>query len=607
MQTRYPSSSPTGHPSTELVPGSNIAETYKLVKEIDELPQGRQFIAEDARRERQVNLLILSGACLSDRTQINALEQAVHQLGSAPHPMLRKVYAIECTEDYSFLVLEHVPGPTLLDILRKRSVLSAAEVGRLLLHLAPLADYVQINRLQQVELTLRGIQLTNPEGKIDATPSPLLQRPVDAWEQLEAKVNGIDLSPLGANVSRWTGAATLVTNVTEEGSGNSYVRLLSLLAYELLGGRRAQIAKTGRFTPLAALSEDGNAVLRRGIADAFSSATEMARELAASIGAEGRRLQAPPPTDFPLVTSAARKTPLTTQSELKPILNRVGWKLPFLACDWRLLLPIGLLTIAGFLRFVTYRPIDRATPLKVAATPGQVHLPQRLSGEKSGQNQNPAGITAVEPSKTRALAASEYDSRGQEYARQYRWDLAISCFTKAIQSDSQNPFLHSNLAFAYFAKNRYTATLSDGQDNGLTALNEALRLNPKVPLFFVQRAAIYRSMHQYKAALADLNRAIWLKPNLWSAFGARGQIYWFLGRWESAIADLTQAIEHGAAFPLPDWYPPDQYPLDPNVHGQLLAVYQCYSLRASCYHMLGWTDAARRDYATVSGIDCRKR
>ena len=56
------------------------------------------------------------------------------------------------------------------------------------------------------------------------------------------------------------------------------MRLLSLLGHELLGGPRVKVETTGRFTPVAALGEEGNAVLRRGIIDEFSSAVEMARE-----------------------------------------------------------------------------------------------------------------------------------------------------------------------------------------------------------------------------------------------------------------------------------------------------------------------------------------
>jgi hypothetical protein len=271
----------------------NLGETYKLLRELDELPQGRQFIAEDMSRQRQVNLLVFGESFLSGTAQIVAFERAVDRLQSAPHSTLRKIYDIGCRGDFVFLAQEYVQGPVLLEVLRKRSVLCPAEVAKLLIHLAPLADHAQRNCLQLVEMTLHGIRLINPEPDDDETRSPFLELPLDAWERLAVKVNGINLSLTGASLSNFKDAVTLVTTATDEGHGSGYVRLLSLLAYELLGGSRAKVANSGRFTPLAALSEDGNAVLRRGTANDFSSAIDMAEELIAVISADEIRLEQP--------------------------------------------------------------------------------------------------------------------------------------------------------------------------------------------------------------------------------------------------------------------------------------------------------------------------
>jgi TPR repeat protein len=51
--------------------------------------------------------------------------------------------------------------------------------------------------------------------------------------------------------------------------------MLSLLFYELLGGPRQSVEATGRYTPIAVLSAEGNSVLRRGLTDELASATEM--------------------------------------------------------------------------------------------------------------------------------------------------------------------------------------------------------------------------------------------------------------------------------------------------------------------------------------------
>jgi hypothetical protein len=342
-----------------------LGETYKLLRELDELPQGRQFIAEDMSRQRQVNLLVFGDAFLSETAELAAFERAVDRLQSAPHSTLRKIYDLGCSGDLIFLVQEYVDGPVLLEILRKRSALRAAEVAKLLIHLAPLADHAQHHCLQLVEMTLHGIRLINREAEDHESLSPLLELPLDEWERLEVKVNGINLSLTGASLSNCRDAVTLATNATDEDHGSGYVRLLSLLAYELLGGPRAKVANAGRFTPLAALGEDGNAVLRRGIANDFSSAIEMAEELIAVINAEGIRLQVPT-TAFPPTTAAPSRAAASEPMTSKPAAVGATEKRPFLYCAWRLMFLVGLLAFAGIVLFVGYWLIDFITPQNAA-------------------------------------------------------------------------------------------------------------------------------------------------------------------------------------------------------------------------------------------------
>src|ERR1700730_9574879 len=140
--------------------GAVLAHNYKLIEELVESPQGRKFLADDLRRKRRVSLLVLSPEFLSDATRLPSLKEAVQLLRNAPHPMLREIYSLETVTDCSFLVEEYFVGPSLLDVLRARSVLSAPEVVRLLSLLAPLADHASGHRLQHVDLTLGGIHLT---------------------------------------------------------------------------------------------------------------------------------------------------------------------------------------------------------------------------------------------------------------------------------------------------------------------------------------------------------------------------------------------------------------------------------------------------------------
>jgi len=274
-------------PDEPLTRESVLGRRYQLIRELEEVPQGRQFLAYDLRQSRQVTLLIFSAAFLADAVRFTSMEEEVNRLQVGNHTGLRQVYSLESTAHHSFLVQEWVVGPSLLEILRARRALTAPEVIKLLDHLAPLADHATQKNLQTVDFTLSGVQLTYP-GLIQAAISTqLLQKPLFGWPGLVVKVAALDFSSSGpgAEQATWAGSATLIQGA---GAGNgprgSHLRLLGLLAYELLGGQRAVVETSGRISPVASLTEGGNVVLRRGITDDYPGATAMLAEFREIVG-----------------------------------------------------------------------------------------------------------------------------------------------------------------------------------------------------------------------------------------------------------------------------------------------------------------------------------
>src|SRR6266481_4723494 len=175
-------------PDEPLTREAVLGRRYQLIRELDEVPQGRQFLAYDLRQSRQVTLLIFSVAFLADAVRFASMEEEVNRLQVGNHTGLRQVYSLESTAHHSFLVQEWVVGPSLLEILRARRALTAPEVIKLLDHLAPLADHATQKNLQTVDFTLNGVQLTYP-GLIQAAISTqLLQTPLSGWPKITVKV-----------------------------------------------------------------------------------------------------------------------------------------------------------------------------------------------------------------------------------------------------------------------------------------------------------------------------------------------------------------------------------------------------------------------------------
>jgi TPR repeat protein len=228
--------------------------------------------------------LILNPQLISDPQWFTQLQRAVDRCRTTSHPMLRAVYTLENSGGHSTLVEEHVAGPSLLDLLRSRSVLIAPEVLRLLSLLARLADHARAHQLEYVDLSLSGIHFVDRHSTSTGIQPDLLRRPLTTWEHVEPKVDAIDFSFASSQVDTLAGQETLAGKVAAGGPGGSYLRSLSLLAYELLGGPRATVEETGQYKPIAALTEEGNTVLRRGLIDEYPSAAKLAEELAAAVG-----------------------------------------------------------------------------------------------------------------------------------------------------------------------------------------------------------------------------------------------------------------------------------------------------------------------------------
>ncbi|MBV8970408.1 MAG: PEGA domain-containing protein, partial [Verrucomicrobia bacterium] len=271
--------------ATDTLSQETLFAHFRVMEELRDSPHARHLIAEDLRRERLVNLYILKRGFLGDPQWLAAFRRAVSNVQNHPHALLRTIYSLETTGEFGFLIEEYVNGPSLLDLLRARSVLSASEVALLLRTLAPLAEHIGAFRLEEVDLSLSGVQLVKAGPSNSEFQSDLLRRPLTTWQPFELKVNPLDWSFAPFSAGTITADDSASQSIVGIVLRSSPVRSLSLLAYELLGAQRESAELRRPYKPVAALTEEGNAVLRRGLADEYSSATRLATELAAAVEA----------------------------------------------------------------------------------------------------------------------------------------------------------------------------------------------------------------------------------------------------------------------------------------------------------------------------------
>lgn len=295
----------------------NGTDRFRLIEPREETPQGQWFQASDEHTGQPVDVFVFTRDLVSDAAFLENLRTQTELVRNASHPLLRAIQSLEETTERTFLVEEAGLGLSLQELLRTRQQLGAFEVGILMKRLASLADYAQRQGLLLLDLTLRGVRWRPATAAAD-NATPLAERHLDWWKSLELKVDPIDLSLIAsnlggsANAATWQGGVTLLNVAATTGPRSSYLRLLSLLGYELLGGPRSQVERTGRMSPLPEIDEEANLILRKGAVDEFSSAAEMAAAFTRT--SETRRQQ---PADHIIATSS-RSAPSPRQSSPAP-------------------------------------------------------------------------------------------------------------------------------------------------------------------------------------------------------------------------------------------------------------------------------------------------
>ena len=241
--------------------GSLIADRFELLEEMPRVTDGRLFRARDLAFAEEVAVKLLGTGCGMDSPGRLALESAARRLQCTPHRHLLRHDSLDTASGVH--VREWVHGISLLDLLRRRRELSADDTFRLLATLPAALDY----------LTARDIPIPHPLlGKIfiqfdpATAPEALVMQPIADWPPFAVKVNPLCIRGLLSDTTSDTTRTMVVDTrtVSTAPENVSGPRILAELLYELLGGRQRE-ADSRRYSPISALHEEGNGVLRRAL------------------------------------------------------------------------------------------------------------------------------------------------------------------------------------------------------------------------------------------------------------------------------------------------------------------------------------------------------
>ncbi|MEG4251249.1 tetratricopeptide repeat protein [Microcoleus sp. Pol10D4] len=137
-------------------------------------------------------------------------------------------------------------------------------------------------------------------------------------------------------------------------------------------------------------------------------------------------------------------------------------------------------------------------------------------------------------------AARDWVEKGRCLNRLKRYDEALECLDKAIESDSNYARAWANRGDVLDSLKRY--------DEALASLDRALELDEYDPWHWAKRGYLLNNLKHYKKALVSYDRAIEFDANNQGVWFLRGLLLDTLKRYEEALASFDRAIELDANY-----------------------------------------------------------
>jgi serine/threonine protein kinase/TPR repeat protein len=429
--------------------GATIAARYKITESRGETNTGKIFRAQDTDLRRDVRLLRLKPELLESPGAVQQIEREIVRIAPVQHPNLMRIYGFETIEGASYLAMEWTDGFTLLELLRARRELAAREVLPILAQAAAGADAALEAGLRRMDFSLHQVRLHFAEA---TEKNVLLRQPVGAWPAFTVKLNPLGITHELSLSQTWAGGETMVGDLGRRPAEQtdprvSSIQALGAIVYELLGGT---VPAGGQFaarayTPLATLSEEGNAALRRALDPAVSypDAVSFHRALIGLEGADVKRTDSrpastagrrppvvPPPLPPPLPGSSAsgKKVPVAFFGGVATVLA-IGAAVWFFARSEQShehlpVLPAPPIAVSTPSPEPPVIEPPAPEPMIVATTPTPTPAPVMPKAE-------PPTPSRVELLKTALAEAEQFESA-------QRWPEALSAYMEIIKEYPEN-------------------------------------------------------------------------------------------------------------------------------------------------------------------------
>lgn len=386
--------------AVELTAGVVLGGRFKLLHELTASDHGRLFAAEGLEDGRKVMILIIHAQLLGSSEDFTKLEQDVDSFQKIKAPAIQVVLSLERANHVSFLVLEWVEGPSLLDLLRARRALSMAEALPILRPLAEAFDALAAASLACPDIAPHEIVLLEAQ----------LNQPVNEWPRCQPKFLALAFAHEYSSSPEATMVASPFSLMKDRGAFAedalaAYIFAVASLAYEVLGGLKGG-SSSAAYVPLPGLSEAGNTALRQGLSAESSFATAQQFVEAISVDAVKTFPRAEPPRRLPV---QEEPVPLPPPDPKAPV--------------WPAIIASGLIILVGvgiWLSGIFSAPAPKPGTASAEPTPPPWATPTPTPGQALSPYEQAMAAAQKLPETDTGAALSAYAAVAQKFPEEKR-------------------------------------------------------------------------------------------------------------------------------------------------------------------------------------------
>ncbi len=540
-----------------LTPGQKFLE-YEIVRPLGRGGFGAVFEALDRILNRRVAIKQLLINKVSDENAVKRFIQEARIAAALEHPNVVSIYGLRIEQKKFYMIMEYLPGGSLLDLLKQEQKLPIEQAVRLTIGicegLAKFHDQGIVHRdikaenilltgdghpkvidfgIAHVPQAVGGLALTQagfqPSSLLYSSPEQVRGDPLDTRS---------DVYQLGE----------LLYNML---AGYHYINLAALEMAAITHSEGNQVRAQMKLYELledAICYEDPpdlNLLWREVGALAGVVETAMAKEK------EGRFKDA---AEFAatLKTLSINTTPASEEAETLTLQDARAYNKRGLA-------------------YVSTRNYEQAIIDYTKAIELDPHYAEAYNNRSTAHLvMGNYGQTVVDCNRALELApefVATYVNRGIAYTGLRDYDRALADYDKALELTPGNIYAFYNRGNTYLWMSKYQEAVAN--------YSQTIALKRDFVPAYANRGVAHSELKEYELALADFSEAIDLNPDYVYAYYNRANAYREIGNYQRAIADYSKVIELN---------PEHRY---------------AYESRGDCYAAIGDDDRASDDYTKI--------